>query len=172
MRLRIFALCAGLGLPVVAEAETWVFHWQGSGGYEMTGALSYRSAGPDGIVSASEVDCFVIEGMENGSVFGSWALGRMTFETTWVLSFDPAVGAFDVFGPDKPMPQAWNMAGAGTDCGPEGFGFNIGNAAQDMCYRGELLFASQAEPSKPLVAELAPGYRFPADACRGEELIG
>jgi hypothetical protein len=88
-------------------------------------------------------------------------------ETTWVLTFDAATGSFAPWGPGAEMPQAWNMDGGGYDCGAGGFGFNIGNAAQDLCIDGQLIFDSQVTPERPFPAQPAPGFAFPADACRG-----
>jgi hypothetical protein len=70
------------------------------------------------------------------------------------------------------MPQAWNMDGFGRNCGPGGFGFNIGGAAQDICVDGRLIVASQVPPPTPLAATPAPGLSFPPDACSGELLLG
>jgi hypothetical protein len=169
--MRKWTVLAALILPVAGEAETWRFTWHGANGFEMSGALGFDSVGPDGLVRGGEVDCFVIEGLQDGAVLGRWALGMKTVDTTWVLTFDPGAAGFVVYGEGTPMPQAWNMNGAGTDCGPEGFGFNIGNFAQDLCLHGELLTLSQADPTQPFPAERDDSFVFPDDACRGEELI-
>jgi hypothetical protein len=172
MRFGVMAVGLALSVPQIGQAETWRFVWEGSGGYLMTGALAFDSAGADGLVTEGDADCFVIEGSRNGLPIGRWALGMLTIDTTWVLSFDPAAGAFVVYGDNAWMPQAWNMDGYGTDCGPEGFGFNIGGAAQDLCLKGELLYESQVDAVRPFPAERDDAFVFPPDACIGPELIG
>jgi hypothetical protein len=156
-------------LPSLARADmaTWRFEWQGAGGYSMAGALGVPAdlAGVDRL-TGDDAMCFQIEGFRDGASIGRWALSMLTEETTWALAFTPAESAFVVYGPDEIMPQAWNMDGWGTDCGPGGFGFNIGNAAQDLCLDGALVTASQVDPSRPFPAVRDDGFRFDGDACR------
>ncbi|MGR3376443.1 hypothetical protein [Salipiger abyssi] len=177
MRQRIWTifLVTGLGLgaaPAWAENASYRFEWQGSGGYAMRGALSFDAAllGREE-VRASDLTCFVIEGYRDSEPIGRWALGMLNEETTWSLSFRPSGPEFIVFGPGHPMPQAWNMDGAGTDCGPGGFGFNIGNAAQDLCLDGRLVIGSQVDPSRPFPAVRDDDVPFPSDGCMGPMLM-
>ncbi|WP_417723506.1 hypothetical protein [Salipiger sp.] len=167
-------LFAAAGAPLAAQDAAYVFEWQGSGGYSMKGALSFDAElAAEGIVTARDVQCFVVEGFRDGAPIGRWALGMLNEETTWILTFRPDVPDFPVYGPGQPMPQAWNMDGFGTDCGDGGFGFNIGNAAQDLCLDGKLLNDSRVFPSRPMPATPAPdSYRFPGDACTGPVLMG
>lgn len=160
-----------LAAPCAAERQAWRFDWPGAGGYSMRGALAFDLAQPGLPVLEGDVDCFFIEGFRNGAPIGRWALGMLTEGTTWVLTFDPVAGAFVVFGPQAPMPQAWNMDGFGTDCGEEGFGFNIGDAAQDLCLDGRLLVESQIDPERPMPAVRDDRVAFPADACLGPPAI-
>ncbi|MCT4373513.1 hypothetical protein CLG85_025740 [Yangia mangrovi] len=156
-----------------ASELAWRFEWLGNGGYEMRGAIAIDAALAErDYVYAEDVECFVVEGYHEGRPIGRWALGMKTDETSWALTFRPRQNAFEVFGPQSPMPQAWNMNGFGTDCGREGFGFNIGNAAQDLCLDGHLLTASQVTPSRPFPATRDDAARFPRDACLAPALLG
>ncbi len=171
---RLLAVLAALAAaPAGAQDATFRFEWSGGGGYAMRGALSFPAARLDAkLVLEDDVRCFAIEGLKGGKVIGRWALGMLTEETTWRLTFSPAASGFVVWGDGAPMPQAWNMDGAGYDCGAGGFGFNIGNAAQDLCLDGELLRDSQVDPARPFPAMRDDGFSFPGDACRGEVLMG
>jgi hypothetical protein len=170
--IRATLLILSLAGPAAAAELAYRFTWLGAGGYALTGALSFDARFAEaGLVGAGDLTCFVIEGRRDGQEIGRWALGALTPQTTWRLHFDPAAPGFVVEGQGIAMPQAWNMDGAGTDCGPGGFGFNIGNAAQDLCLDGRLLTASQIDPERPFPAEPAPGFAFPPDACRGPELL-
>lgn len=168
-------LAIGLGFGAAdaqAENASYRFSWEGSGGYAMRGALSFDAAllGREEI-RAGDLTCFVIEGYRDDEPIGRWALGMLNEETSWSLSFRPSGPEFTVFGPGRPMPQAWNMDGAGTDCGPGGFGFNIGNAAQDLCLDGRLVLSSQVAPSRPFPVQRDDDVRFPSDACLGPMLM-
>lgn len=161
-----------LGAAVAAEPVTWAFEWQGNGGYAVRGGLSYDSAGlPGPFVREGDVACFVIEGTRDGAPVGRWALTMLNEQTSWRLHFDPAGGRFVVDGEGIWMPQAWNMNGEGTDCGAGGFGFNIGNAAQDICLDDTLIVDSQVPPDDPFPAVRVDRYDFPADACVGPALL-
>ncbi|KAA8610420.1 hypothetical protein AL036_00620 [Salipiger aestuarii] len=169
----IIAAVFASGIPAAATDVSYSFVWQGGNGHEMRGAMSFDSAlmtAPE--VYARDLSCFVIEGTHNGTPIGRWALGMLNEQTTWALTFLPQDAAFAVFGPRHMMPQAWNMDGFGTDCGASGFGFNIGNAAQDLCVDGRLVLGSQVAPDQPFPATPDPSVRFPADACPRPDLIG
>ncbi len=166
------ALLALAPVAAAGESAAYRFEWQGGGDWTMRGALSFDAALLDGAwVLEDEVQCFFIEGYQDDVPMGRWALGLLTEETTWTLTFDPAAGHFVIYSIDAFMPQAWNMDGAGTDCGDPGFGFNIGNAAQDLCVDGELVVASQVAPDLPFPALRDDSVEFPADACRGHALL-
>ncbi|MCR8547990.1 hypothetical protein M4578_09135 [Salipiger sp. P9] len=174
-RLGAAILATGLAacaVPALAETVSYRFDWQGSGGYSMRGALGFDAellAREE--IRAADLSCFVIEGFHDGAPVGRWALSMLNEETSWVLTFLPRSSEFAVFGPGRLMPQAWNMDGAGTDCGPGGFGFNIGNAAQDLCLNGRLVVESQVAPARPFPARREQGISFPADACLGPMLM-
>lgn len=167
--LAIWAMSLG---PSRAEEAVFSFSWQGGGGYRMDGALSFDAALiGQGIVTWEAVQCFVIEGRRDGEAIGRWALGMLTEDTTWELAFDPRAPGFLVYSPLTPSPQEWNMNGYGTDCGAGGFGFNIGNLAQDLCLDGRLLVESRVPPATPIPARRDDGFVFPADACPGPLLL-
>ncbi|WP_138472099.1 hypothetical protein [Poseidonocella sp. HB161398] len=169
--LAVLACLGGTG-TVRAEHVVHVFQWQGNGGYAMEGALAYDSAlARDGLVTGAEIDCFFILGRHDGAEIGRWSLGELDAGTDWIVTFLPGLGAFAVYSPVTAMPQAWNMDGTGTSCGAGGFGFNIGNAAQDLCLDGQLLAESQVAPERAFPATPAPAeYVFPPGACLGPML--
>lgn len=172
IRACLLSLALAPGLPATAAEQSYRFSWQGAGGYALDGALAFATApGPAGLVRETDLTCFFIEGRREGQVIGRWSLADLTPRTTWRLHFDPALPGFLVEGQGITMPQAWNMDGAGTDCGPGGFGFNIGNAAQDICLDGRLVTESQITPERPFPAKPAPGFAFPPGACRGPDLL-
>ena len=152
--------------------QSWAFAWQGAGGYEMRGALRFDAAQAGRIVRETDLSCFVIEGTRDGDPVGRWALTMLGVDTTWRLHFDAQAGVFLVEGDGAWMPQAWNMDGTGDDCGPGGFGFNIGNYAQDLCIDDTLIVASQVDPFTPFPAARNDGYTFPRDACILPPLLG
>lgn len=164
-RMTCVLMCAAGA--VGAEPVTYAFDWQGNGGYGLRGALEYNSEeilGP--FVTATDLTCFVIEGHQNEDPLGRWALLMLNEETTWRLHFDPATSSFLVEGDGVWMPQAWNMNGEGIDCGADGFGFNIGNAAQDICVNDTLIVESQVLPQTSFPATRVDRFGFPADACK------
>jgi hypothetical protein len=166
-------LVLSTGTAAVAEPVSYAFEWSGSGGYEVRGALQFDGdTVGNRFVQAEDVTCFVMEGTRDGAPLGRWALSMLNEETTWRLHFDPLNGSFVVEGQGIWMPQAWNMNGEGTDCGLGGFGFNIGNAAQDICLDGSLIVDSQAAPTQPFPAVRVARYDFPRDACNGPALLG
>lgn len=172
MSPRLFACLLLLAGPLRAEQASYSFAWEGGGGYALRGALSFDADFLGrGLVRGHELSCFVIEGSKNGVPVGRWALGDLDALTTWRLHFDPEAPAFLVEGQGIDMPQAWNMDGGGYDCGAGGFGFNIGNAAQDICIDGELIFESQASPFRPFPAVRVADFDFPPDACIGPDLL-
>lgn len=155
-----------------AESVSYSFEWQGNGGFVMRGAMSIpEELSMRDRIYESDVSCFEITGFQNDEKIGRWALGMLLPDTTWVLTFNPRGREFLVFGPETPMPQAWNMDGAGYNCGDPGFGFNIGSAAQDLCVDGELMFDSQVPPPQPFPVVWNPSPKFSRDACRPSVLM-
>jgi hypothetical protein len=165
-------LVLGAGIAA-AEPTKYVFEWAGDGGYAMRGAFEYDSENVVGrFVTVSDITCFVVEGTQDSVPVGRWALTMLNEQTTWRLHFDPATSSFLVEGQGIWMPQAWNMDGEGVNCGQGGFGFNIGNAAQDICLDETLIFDSQVSPEQPFPASRVDRYTFPIDACDGPALLG
>ena len=171
IRTAVAAMLA-LAAPAWSETASWRFVWEGANGYSMTGAMAFEAGliGA-GLVQEEDVICFVIEGFHEGVSVGRWALTGLNEETTWRLHFDPVQSRFIHDGEGIPMPQAWNMNGAGTDCGDPGFGFNLGNLGQDFCRNNAFILESRVPPPKPFPAVRDDTVRFPADACIGPDLL-
>lgn len=165
----VLSFCAS---AAVAEPVSYAFEWKGNGGYSLRGGLSYDTATIKGqLVEAQDLSCFVVQGLKDGQPIGRWALSMLNEETTWRLFFDTLNGQFLVEGMGIDMPQGWNMDGAGIDCGQGGFGFNIGDAAQDICLNGELIVDSQVDPQRLFPAVRDDDYEFPNDACTGPMMM-
>ncbi|MFZ7091610.1 hypothetical protein [Primorskyibacter sp. 2E233] len=165
------ALCAAL--PALADPVSYRFVWTGADGYSMRGAMSFDSAYlARRVVREGDVACFHIEGFYEGESIGRWALTMLNEQTSWRLHFIPSEQAFVVEGRGIAMPQAWNMNGAGDDCGKGGFGFNLGNLGQDFCRDDEPLFASRIDPFTPFPVVRDDAYQFPPDACPGPPVLG
>lgn len=172
MRTALIIALFTVAAPASAQDAIYRFTWQGAGGYAFDGAMSFDAAKIGaGRIHEGDVQCFVIEGRRGDVPVGRWALGMLIPETTWRLTFDTQAEAFVPYGPATPMPQAWNMDGYGTDCGPDGFGFNVGNYAQDLCIDGTLIADSQMPPVTPFPAERVESYDFPVDGCRPSMML-
>ncbi|MEM1273740.1 MAG: hypothetical protein AAGF88_07985 [Pseudomonadota bacterium] len=169
MRLFIATLFAFCTHP--AFAQDYVFEWTGSGGYSMRGAMSFPLSVGKGILTEAQVQCFEIEGFLDGAPIGRWALEQLTEETTWQLNFDPEAQRFLTASAELPVSQAWNMDGGGENCGDDGFGFNLGDFAQDLCLDNSLLVESQVPPSTPFPATEVFGHVFSPDACFGAAIM-
>lgn len=170
--LAALMLCA-LSPAASAQEASYVFAWEGAGGYAMQGALRFDPGQVAGdIVRAQDLSCFEITGTQDGQPLGHWALGQVTAQTTWRLHFYQPTAEFFVEGQGIWMPQAWNMNGWGDDCGEGGFGFNIGDQAQDLCHDNRLLADSQIDPQRAFPAQRDDSHRFGRNACRAELLLG
>lgn len=169
----IFAMVFLCPIGALAQEQIYVFQWNGAGGYSMTGALSFDSRDLTGpMIMADDVQCFEIEGYVGDTAIGSWGLGQLTEKTSWRLHFVPSQPAFVVDGFWVRMPQAWNMNGAGSDCGIGGFGFNIGNIGQDLCVDNHVIVESRIAPHVPFPVIRDDSYVFGADACRAPMVLG
>lgn len=166
----VLALLPSFGF---AQTAIYTFKWPGSGGYNLSGAMQLDTSTGANILTQDQVMCFEIFGFQNEDRLGQWYLSDRNPATTWVLNFDLTTSEFLVFGQgeNSEMPQAWNMNGAGVNCGDPGFGFNIGNAAQDICVDGELIFESQVAPSRALPAQRVDVYEFTDPGCSGPLLL-
>lgn len=166
--IRLAAVLAGLALP--AEAARFEFCWAGAGGYTMTGVIAF----PDALmtrarITEADVTAFAITGYLHGVPIGAWSMAEAGPGTTWHLRFDPATLTFPTGGsfPGEAS-QGWNANGDVDDCGRDGFGFNSGNYAQDVCWKGVWIEQSSIDPATPLRATTG---RVSPD-CRGAMLLG
>ncbi|MDA7426247.1 hypothetical protein [Thalassococcus lentus] len=162
----------GFASAAMAQEARYGFVWEGANGYRMTGSMSFDKAliGTR-LINESDMICFAIQGFKDGEPIGSWSLGMLNELTSWRLHFDPVAVAFVVDGFGIPMPQAWNMNGAGTDCGMGGFGFNLGNLGQDFCTDNQVIAESRVAPAKPFPAWRDDTISFPVGACTGPDLL-
>lgn len=171
MHLHFVLMLALSALAAPAAAQDFRFEWRGSGGYGFRGAVSFADVPAKGLWTQDHVRCFEIDGTRDGAPIGRWALGMVTEETTWQLTFDPEARAFVTAGPDWPISQAWNMDGEGMNCGASGFGFNLGDFAQDICLDNTLIVESQVPPNTPFPARETSGHLFGPDACLGSVVV-
>ena len=171
MRFVIFML-ATFAAPVFAQDAIYRFEWVGGGGYRMVGAMSFNPAAASGLVTQDDVSCFEIQGFLEEEPVGRWDLSKRGLGTAWRLHFRPEAERFLVVGDGFPMPQAWNMRGDGLGCGEGGFGFNLGNVAQDLCIDETLIKESQADPYQPFPAVRVDAHSFGSGACRAPVLLG
>ncbi len=160
--------------PVSAAAEevTYRFEWEGANGYRLEGALAFdrKQAGP--LVRETDVTCFEIAGYLDDAPLGRWDLSMLLPDTAWRLNFVAPESRFMVEGEGAWMPQAWNMRGDGSGCGQGGFGFNLGNIAQDICINDQVIEDSQVSPFKSFPATRFDDHSFSPRACHGPMLLG
>ncbi len=169
--LLVFLIFLLPGLAAANEA-VYRFVWEGGGGYRMEGALAFDPAKAAEIVRESDLSCFQVEGFAKDESLGHLDLSKLGPGTVWRLHFLPRDNRFLVDGEWAWMPQAWNMHGDGTGCGAGGFGFNLGNVAQDICVDDALVIESQANPAQPFPAQRVQSFPFRSGACRGPMLLG
>ncbi|QQA43664.1 hypothetical protein [Pelagovum pacificum] len=164
---------AMLPLAAAADTATYKFKWAGSDGYRMDGVMSFDATllSTRERITHDDLDCFAISGTHEGAPIGTWGLAELLPETTWYLEFDVASESFTLPNSETAVTQGWNMNGTGNDCGVDGFGFNLGNYAQDICVDNELVVASQVDPTAPFPAVRDDGLALPANACPGAVLM-
>lgn len=169
----VAAAVAAMGTADAASAASWRFEWVGGDGYRMVGAFSMSDAEAGAeIVDGDALACFVIRGFDGDQPIGVWRISQLTDATFWNFSFEPRTGLFPVGGVSfGPGGQEWNMSGAGDGCGAEGFGFNAGNAAQDLCVDDAWVSASSQPAGQPFVAIRDDTLAFAPDECRGPALF-
>lgn len=166
--IRVAALVLLIAQP--AQAERFYFCWAGAGGYTMTGVMDVSDTSMrQAIITETDVTSFQIIGFERGVAIGSWSLADRTPSTTWHLRFNPQTLTFPTGGNfPSDASQGWNADGDVEDCGRAGFGFNSGNYAQDICWRGVWMEQSSIDPDTPLRATKQPV----TPDCRGVALLG
>ena len=166
--IRLAILLALMGST--AAAETRYLCWRGNGGYTMTGRFTFPdSLATADLVTGAQVEEFEIEGFLDGEPVGRWSLADRTAQTSWLLRYSPVQGRFLVGDLDDGLYQMWNGSGDVDDCGTPGFGFNAGNAGQDVCIDDTYIWQSTIDPLTPLLTYNAP--RDPR-TCSNEPLLG
>lgn len=155
--IRTLVLGASL-LAAPLQAAEYYFCWEGANGYTMTGQMSLAPGAINKpIVLQDDVTEFRIAGYHEGLLLGKWDLANRTDTTSWVVHFDPARNAFMTPGEvGLGVSQAWNANGDANDCGNPGFGFNLGNFAQDFCLNGAWIVDSGMPPETPFLVSFVP----------------
>jgi len=161
--LLTLTLTTALAFALPAQAARFQFCWIGNSGYTMRGEIEFPDALLNsGIITESDVTDFRIQGFRDGLPVGFWSLDRLKPTTSWTLRFDTNSLQFPVGGSRAlGTYQEWNANGAVDDCGAvNGFGFNGGNWAQDVCINNVWIEDSSIDPFTPIEA-------FPMDVALG-----
>jgi hypothetical protein len=155
----IRAVAAALALfGTQVQAVDFYFCWDGANGYTMTGQMSLNPAAlSQPLVTEADVTEFRIAGYLDGVLIGKWDMQTRTENSPWFLTFDPTRSAFLTPGElGLGISQAWNAGGNADDCGDPGFGFNLGNYAQDFCLNGVWVEESGMPPETPFLVSPIP----------------
>lgn len=162
--MQVVAACM-FAFSAPANATDLYFCWVGGGGYTMTGQMTLvDGAMAKTLVTEADVTGFSITGFLNGDKVGGWDLKDRMPETTWHLRFSPNTMEFPVGGSFGSLfSQGWNAHGRVSDCGNPGFGFNSGNAAQDVCVNGVYELSSRVNRATPFPVFTSP----PSLDCKG-----
>lgn len=141
-----------------AHAADFYFCWQGANGYTMTGQMSLTpSALNKPLVTEADVTLFKIAGYRDGVLLGKWDIATKQADEPWLLFFDPTRSVFPTPAEmGLGVTQAWNAGGTAQDCGDPGFGFNLGNFAQDFCLDGVWIEESGMPPETPFLVSPVP----------------
>ncbi|MFO8127909.1 hypothetical protein [Yoonia sp.] len=141
-----------------ADAADFYFCWEGANGHTMTGQMSINpTALNKPIVTQDDVTLFRIAGYRDGQLLGKWDMASRDDDDSWFLNYDPARSVFMTPGEmGLGVSQAWNADGTATDCGTPGFGFNLGNFAQDFCLNGVWVEESGMPPETPFLVSPVP----------------
>lgn len=150
--------CALFLMATQAHAVDYYFCWQGANGYTMTGQMSIDPVAVNKpVVTQDDVTEFRISGYQSGRLLGKWDMATRADSASWLLNFDPAARTFFTPGAiGLGVSQAWNADGTATDCGSPGFGFNLGNFAQDFCVNGQWIEESGMPPETPFLVSPIP----------------
>lgn len=150
--------CALAIFATNAHAADFYFCWQGENGYTMTGQMTIEpSALNKPLVTQDDVTRFKIAGYQEGTLLGKWDMETRAPTASWLLNFNPARNEFLTPGQaGLGVSQAWNADGSATDCGTPGFGFNLGNFAQDFCLNGVWIEESGMPPETPFLVSAIP----------------
>ncbi len=152
---------AAIGVSLLAtqvQAVDYYFCWQGANGYTMTGQMSVDpTALNKPLVTQDDVTEFRIAGYRDGFLLGKWDKAARDADDSWFLNFDPAAREFlTPAAMGLGVSQAWNANGNADDCGNPGFGFNLGNFAQDFCVNGVWVEESGMPPETPFLVSTIP----------------
>ena len=141
-----------------AHAADFYFCWLGANDYTMTGQMTINpSALNKPVVTQDDVTRFKIAGYQEGTLLGKWDMETRAADDTWVLFFDPGRSVFMTPGDvGLGVSQAWNANGNADDCGNPGFGFNLGNYAQDFCLNGVWVEESGMPPETTFLVSPTP----------------
>ncbi|KQI71676.1 hypothetical protein AN191_11875 [Loktanella sp. 5RATIMAR09] len=141
-----------------AHAADFYFCWQGANGYTMTGQMSIRPAALNKpLITQDDVTLFRIAGYQDQQLLGKWDMDTRRDGASWFLNYDPARSVFLTPGEmGLGVSQAWNADGTAMDCGDPGFGFNLGNYAQDFCLNGRWVEESGMPPETPFLVSPVP----------------
>lgn len=149
-------LIAALATAPAAHAARYQFCWVGANGYTMQGEIAFPDALVDtGLITEEDVTDFKIIGFLDGIAIGSWSLDQRTAQTSWLLRFDTTNLEFPTGGIRTANSyQEWNANGQVNNCGAvDGFGWNGGNWAQDVCIDNVWIEDSSIDPNTPLFAQ-------------------
>lgn len=162
------AACLTVIATSAAQAETFFICWRGAGGYSMTGQMTVPDEALNRpIIFHDDVTEFQITGYFEGRTIGSWSLAELTPDTSWFLQYDVRGGFFPLKNLNG-LYQMWNANGAVNNCGVPGFGFNAGNAGQDVCVDNTYIISSSIAWDTPILTYDAPQN----PSCTGTELLG
>ncbi len=138
------------------QAAQFQFCWVGANGYTMEGMIAFPDGYLDtGLITETDVTDFRIIGFLDGVAIGSWSLDQLTPQTSWTLRFDTTALRFPTGGIRSANSyQEWNANGQVNDCGRvDGFGWNGGNYAQDVCVNNTWVEDSSIDPNTPLFVQ-------------------
>lgn len=141
-----------------AHAADFYFCWKGSNDYTMTGQMTINpTALNKPLITQDDVSLFKIAGYQDGRLLGKWDAATRAEGASWFLNYDPARSVFMTPGEmGVGVSQAWNADGTATNCGDPGFGFNLGNFAQDFCLNGVWVEESGMPPETPFLVSPVP----------------
>jgi hypothetical protein len=135
---RFIVAGALLAASAAAHAAVYTISWTGSGGYSMTGSMSFSDAllgtGP---ITASSLTSFSIEGFLGAASVGTWDrfADGLGVGFNFNFNFDTTTEQFLTGGfSASSTGQDWNTTTGGSTCNT--FGFSSGSASQGLCING------------------------------------
>ncbi|MBW4707113.1 VPLPA-CTERM sorting domain-containing protein [Roseobacter sp. YSTF-M11] len=137
------AILAGMTtFATVASAATYDIDWTGSGGYALTGSLSFSDALlGTGVITASDIDNLTITVLRDGVSLGARNYltdGAGSHAGTFNLNFDTSTGQFVTGGFSGGVEgQTWFTSTGGLRC--DTVGFASGSVSQGVCVDNALL---------------------------------